>query len=622
MKLNRNFLLLAGLVALLTTCLVIWRFGSEGEVIDPGSDPGEGAELSAPKSLENVSVVGGLRNWKELDDPLRDGWESEVLHELVKKKLAMISGLVTSGQVDRGVLSEVALQNIEASVLVPVIEEESWRGGGVAVKRIEIPEKVASTDLEGLTSALQMIPNALGGEAKSRRCSFKVVTLRAEKELVRARVLIECARVDQAGVVEQHGDWITTWKRGGSGKELMLSEVLLQRFEQSEGEQRLFADCTESILKGNDSYRRQILLGYPYWLKRIQDTRQMTLLGTPGAALGDVNGDGLEDLYLCQPGGLPNRLYVQQPNGSLTDFTEESGTGWVESCRSALLVDLDNDGDQDLVVASYARMVVSRNDGKGRFSIEGIMELGIGAMGVSAADYDNDGDLDLYVCHYSKGDLDLEAGATVIGSGGQFVYHDANNAGRNYLYRNESEAGSWAFRDVTAEVGLDGNNRRFSLAAGWEDFDNDGDQDLYVANDFGRNNLYRNDNGKFVDIAPEVQGEDRASGMSVSWGDADRDGVMDLYVANMFSAAGNRIAPQADFSPGSSEETKGALLRFARGNTLLLQKGGRFQDASEELGVTMGRWAWSSMFADINNDGWDDLLVANGYITTPDTGDL
>ncbi len=622
MKMNRNLLLLAGLVVLLIVGVVIWRLGPEGEVVKAGSDQGKGAGLSGLQSTASVSSISGLRDWKELDDPIQDGWASEALHELIKKKLAIISGLVTSGQVDRSLLSEIALQNVEGSVLVPVIAEESWRGGGIAVKRKEIPEQLAYANLDGLTLALQSIPNALGGEAESRRCNFKVVSLKVEQELVRAKVLIECARVDQTGVVEQHADWNTTWKSSESENQLRLSEVLLQRFEQSEGEQRLFADCTESILKANESYRRQLQLGYPYWLQRIQDTRQMTLLGTPGTAVGDVNGDGLEDLYLCQPGGLPNRLYIQQANGSLKDFTEESGTGWVESCRSALLVDLDNDGDQDLVVASYARMVVSRNDGTGRFSIAGIMELGIGAMGVSAADYDHDGDLDLYVCHYSKGDLDLEAGATVIGSGGRFVYHDANNAGRNYLYRNESQSGSWAFRDVTVEVGLDANNRRFSLAAGWEDFDNDGDQDLYVANDFGRNNLYRNDNGKFVDIAPEVQGEDRASGMSVSWGDADRDGVMDLYVANMFSAAGNRIAPQVDFSPGSSEETKGALLRFARGNTLLLQKEGGFQDASEELGVTMGRWAWSSMFADINNDGWDDLLVANGYITTPDTGDL
>ncbi len=622
MKMNRNSLLIVGIAALLIAAFAIWGPFSQDARTDAGPESGKGAFLPDSGTTKSVSSLARSNGWNNLDNPVLDGWESEALHDLIKKRLAALSELVASDEFNQDLLDDVVDPAIEGSVLVPAIGKESWSGGGIVVSRREIPEQVSYSDRAGFTAALKMIPEALGGEAEDRRCSFKVVELKLEKQRVRARVLIECARIDQNGVVEQHGDWLTTWKKSGSGKDLTLSGVLLQRFEQSEGGRRLFVDCTESILEGNESYRRQLQLGYPYWLQRIQDTRQMTLLGTPGTALGDVNGDGLEDLYLCQPGGLPNRLFVQQPNGSLKDFTEESGTGWVESCRSALLVDLDNDGDQDLVIASYARLVVCRNDGKGHFSVAKIMELGIGAMGISAADYDDDGDLDLYVCHYSRGDLDLEAGATVIGSGGQFVYHDANNAGRNYLYRNELQSGSLAFRDVTEEVGLDVNNRRFSLAAGWEDYDNDGDQDLYVANDFGRNNLFRNDNGKFVDVAPEVQGEDRASGMSVSWGDADRDGLMDIYVANMFSAAGNRIAPQEGFSPGSSKETRQALLRFARGNTLLLQKEGKFEDASEGLGVTMGRWAWSSMFADINSDGWEDLLVANGYITTPDTGDL
>ena len=624
MKMNRKFLLLVSLmVFVIFAGVFLWWPGTGEPAPGSGVVPGLADDATLVTGSGHMTAVNGLSEaWNKLDDPNADGWESEALHDRIKKKLALLSGLITSGESDRDALSEVVADDIEGSVLVPLVQKDSWRGGGIVVKRTDAPEKVSYVGLAGFASALQMIPRALGGDASSRRCSFKVVTLMDVKELARARVLVECARIEEAGVVEQHAEWLTIWRRSESGNQLVLSSVQLQRFEQSEGAGKLFSDCTESILGGNESYRRQLQLGYPYWLQRIQDTRQMTLLGTPGTALGDVNGDGLEDLYLCQPGGLPNRLFVQQEDGSVRDTTEESGTGWVESCRSALLVDLDNDGDQDLVVVSYARLILSRNDGTGRFSVAGIMEIGIGAMGVSAADYDRDGDLDLYVCHYSRGDLDLEAGATVIGSGGRFVYHDANNAGRNYLYRNDIRSDSWDFRDVTAEVGLDVNNRRFSLAAAWEDYDNDGDQDLYVANDFGRNNLYRNNNGKFTDIAPAVQGEDRASGMSVSWGDVDRDGLMDLYVANMFSAAGNRIAPQAGFSPGSSEETRKALLRFARGNTLLLQKGEEFTDASEELGVTMGRWAWSSMFADINSDGWDDLLVANGYITTPDTGDL
>ena len=624
MKLSPKILVVTGVLLLVVLGTVVWRRGWLGEK-DPGAaGQGTGTEGTGAPQVENgpARVASASDGWKELDDPAADGWESEVLHRLRKKKLALLAQFVISGEPGEKGFGTVVAGEVEGSNLVPTDLEPVWSQGGVVVKRGVGLSGTDYRDPSGFVSAVQMVSRALGGKAETRRCAFKVVAIRPGPAGVQARVSVECARVDGTGVVEQHADWMTTWKATATGDDVKLVEVVLERFEQSEGKKRLFSDCTESVLGANDSYRQQILRGYPYWLQRIQDTRQMTLLGTPGTALGDVNGDGLEDLYLCQAGGLPNRLYVQRPDGTLRDATGESGAGWVESSRSALLVDLDNDGDQDLVVVAYARLVLASNDGKGRFEVMKILETGIGAMGVSAADYDGDGDLDLYLCHYSRGDLDLDAGATVIGSGGQFVYHDANNAGRNYFYRNDSGGEGWAFTDVTGEVGLEVNNRRFSFAAAWEDYDNDGDQDLYVANDFGRNNLYRNDGGRFTDVAPGVQGEDRASGMSVSWGDVNRDGWMDLYVGNMFSAAGNRIAPQEGFSLGSPEEVRQALLRFARGNTLLLQEEGRFSDQSEVLGVTMGRWAWSSMFADLNNDGWEDLLVANGYITTSDTGDL
>jgi hypothetical protein len=166
------------------------------------------------------------------------------------------------------------------------------------------------------------------------------------------------------------------------------------------------------------------------------------------------------------------------------------------------------------------------------------------------------------------------------------------------------------------------NNQRHSLAAAWEDVDNDGDQDLYVANDYGPNCLYRNDNGRFVDVAQLAGVVDFGSGMSVSWGDYDRDGRMDLYVGNMFSSAGNRITPQSQFLPSASQERRDVYQRFAKGNSLFRNRAERFQETGLLAGVEMGRWAWSSVFADVDNDGWDDLLVANGYITTEDSGDL
>src|SRR6185295_12034990 len=109
-------------------------------------------------------------------------------------------------------------------------------------------------------------------------------------------------------------------------------------------------------------------------------------------------------------------------------------------------------------------------------------------------------------------------------------FYDARNGGANVLLRNE---GGFRFSDVTDSSGLGLGNFRFSFAASWEDFDNDGDADLYIANDFGPNNLYRNDGGKFVDVSVESGTQEWGFGMSATWADYDRDGFMDLYVSNM-----------------------------------------------------------------------------------------
>ena len=216
------------------------------------------------------------------------------------------------------------------------------------------------------------------------------------------------------------------------------------------------------------------------------------------------------------------------------------------------------------------------------------------------------------------------------GAAAGFVVHDANNGGNNILFQNQIQAeGDWRFVDVTQKTGLNANNHRHSLAAAWDDFDNDGDQDLYVANDYGRDNLYRNDassdgtSRKFVDISTSANVEDSATGMSITWGDYDRDGWMDAFVSNMWSSAGNRIAFQDQFRQKASPETKRRIQRLARGNTLLKNQGdGTFTDQSAPAGIEMGRWAWGSHFIDLNNDGWEDVLMSNGYITTGDTGDL
>ena len=298
---------------------------------------------------------------------------------------------------------------------------------------------------------------------------------------------------------------------------------------------------------------------------------------------------------------------------------------WLQNSRSVLLIDLDNDGDQDLVVGFLGGVLIASNEGNSEFRLRSVTHTSEDIMSLSAADFDKDGDLDIYAVAYYADDVVFSMDeASGPASAQNLVYHDANIGGHNSLLRNDIDNGVWSFVDATAQVGLDANNSRYSLASAWEDYDNDGDQDLYVANDYGRDNLYRNEGGHFEDVGQSAGAEDAASGMSVAWSDFDRDGWMDAYVANMWSAAGNRIAFQPEFKAHSIDEVKRRLQRFARGNTLLRNDGEqKFVDVSAEAGVEMGRWAWSSQWADLNNDGWEDILIANGYLTgEASTGDL
>ena len=378
---------------------------------------------------------------------------------------------------------------------------------------------------------------------------------------------------------------------------------------------RGFTDCTGLVFGDSPAFIQQLVHGYGHWLNTL-DTGFGFPFGNQGIAIADVNGDGLDNVYVNQPGGLPNRLLVRQPDGTVFDVSDKSGIDWLDNSAAALFVDLDNDGDQDAAIALKHVLVIHENNGEGRFTFRQQFPTSSHLKSVCSADYDGDGDLDLFACGYNLVASRAPEDVFTI----PVPYHDANNGGPNLLVRND---GPFSFTDTTKQAGLDANNHRFSYAAAWEDFDNDGDMDLYVANDFGRNNLYRNGHGHFVDVASQAGVEDIGAGMSVSWGDYNRDGLMDLYVGNMFSSAGSRITHQPQFQDGTDEPTRGNFKRHARGNSLFENRGeGRFRDVSVQAGVNMGRWAWGSLFADMNNDGWEDLCVANGFITTSDTGDL
>ena len=161
----------------------------------------------------------------------------------------------------------------------------------------------------------------------------------------------------------------------------------------------LFADCTQAVLGRNRSFHQQLTFGLHDWIQRIELVHRIKIFGRNGLALGDVNGDGLDDVYVCQPGGLPNRLYVQQQDGTCVDRSREAAVDWLDQTSAALFVDLDNDGDQYLIGAVPWALLISANDGRGRFDLRGTLAASEYVQTLSVIDFDNNRRLDIYVCH-------------------------------------------------------------------------------------------------------------------------------------------------------------------------------------------------------------------------------
>ncbi|YCM46921.1 VCBS repeat-containing protein (plasmid) [Verrucomicrobiaceae bacterium 227] len=602
-----------------------------------------GIEDSTESSPVKYSTVPLLKNRSE-DNPLHDvfkkvepledpEWNTEVLAENAKQQLKKIGKLLLTDQehpLQSGAFLDLISPKFNAPPLRPELLEV-FNDGALTVSR-PLPLPVDDSSRLSRSGFLQATAQWRISFSKEEGCQddslrWKVINVKTEPDSKQftTGVRLEVDGVSPNGerlsqVIELNCHWLGAESPILQSWEILRFEEIKVIAEGLEAQAPPFADHTRGLMRHSDSFGNQLTRGADYWYGNF-DVAFGIQQGNQGISVCDVNGDGREDLFVCQPAGLPSRLYLQGEDGTMRDFTREAGLSWLDDARSALFIDLDDDGDEDLALGLGYSLTLHENDGTGRFRLRVEIDMFSWPSSIAASDYDHDGDLDIYVCGYTPRD-DVAPGDVFANP---VPYQDANNGARNFFIENR---GVFDFADVTGERGFSQNNRRFSLAASWEDFDQDGDQDLYVANDFGRNNLYRNDlqddgSRKFVDVAADAGVEDVAAGMSVSWGDYNRDGLMDLYISNMFSSAGGRIAFQRQFQNAADEEVRAQLQRHARGNTLYQNLGdGTFKDVSIDSGVTMGRWAWASHFVDLNNDAWEDLVVTNGFFTAEDTGDL
>jgi Flp pilus assembly protein TadD len=380
-----------------------------------------------------------------------------------------------------------------------------------------------------------------------------------------------------------------------------------------------FRDVTATALSSAPQVGEQLLHGIPYWRAKLDPASGIEIYGSNGIAVGDIDGDGADEVFVCQPGGLPNRLLKFGPDGKFVDLTTQWGVGLLDDTSCALFLDLRNSGRQDLVVLRSSGPVLYLNEGQ-RYRLRTdafrfATEPKGGFTGMAAADFDRDGKLDLYLCCYVY--FQSEAQYTYAAP-----YHDARNGPPNFLFRNNlNNDGSGAFTDCTTETGMMENNDRFSFAPAWCDYNGDGWPDLYVANDFGRKNLYKNDRGRFHDVAPEAGVEDVGPGMSASWFDHDGDGRPDLYVANMWTDAGQRVVRDPHFAPAQANPE--AYQGHTMGNSLFRNRGdGRFEDRTAAEHAGFGRWAWAAGGHDLDNDGQPELFVTCGMLTNESEVDL
>ena len=321
------------------------------------------------------------------------------------------------------------------------------------------------------------------------------------------------------------------------------------------------------------------------------DVLRMFTSGGAAAAAGDFDNDGLDDLFVTDSNeGAQSFLFRNSGNLTFTDVTKKAGVGGgndpLSIVADGLWFDYDTDGRRDLLVVRFGTPLLYHNEGNGAFkdvsAASGMKKFG-NTIAAMAFDYDSDGRLDVLFGNYFKpenllafkdpyvlpNDLD-----NAVNGGGVTLWHSLGN-GR--------------FEDVTEKAGF-GKHTGWTLDVGHGDFDNDGDQDVYLACDYGTDRLFINDgNGRFRDVTETALGFDTKKGMNVDVGDYDNDGWLDVYVTNI-----------------TDEYMKECNMLWHNNGD------GTFTDFSRETGTCETLWGWAAKFGDYDNDGLLDLFVTNG----------
>ncbi len=366
---------------------------------------------------------------------------------------------------------------------------------------------------------------------------------------------------------------------------------------------------------------------------------QIRLNGS-GVALGDVDGDGLCDIYVCRLEG-PNALWRNLGGWKFADVTREAGVGCDRQFSTgAALADVDGDGDLDLLVTSIgggARCFF--NDGKAHFieNSSGLLRKYCGTT-LALADIDGNGTLDLYVANYRTTTI-RSTGLQVLNVGGRRMLRPEDREGYeltpegliqehaepDQLYLNDGKGNftpvSWTdgrFLDVEGKP-LARPDHDWGLSAMFRDMNGDGAPDIYVCNDFwSPDSAWINDGkGHFRALSPYAQRITSTFSMGVDFADINRDGHDDFLVVDMRSREHARRMRQRSMIGGGSAAAVSKIDERPQieRNTLFLNRGdGTYAEIAQLAGIQASEWSWCPVFIDVDLDGYEDLLIPTGHL--------
>ncbi len=361
------------------------------------------------------------------------------------------------------------------------------------------------------------------------------------------------------------------------------------------------------------------------FINQLTETEQFNIIeylyfnNGAGVAAGDINNDGLIDLYFTS-NQKTNKLYLNKGNLRFEDITDEAGVaGKGDWTTGVTMADVNGDGFLDIYVCQVGnykslqgRNQLFINQGDLTFKEEA-HDYGLDFMGFSTQaaffDYDMDGDLDMYLLNHS-----VHTSRSYGGVALRFGY-DARAGDR--MYRNDETKGGRVFRNITRLAGIYSSHIGYGLGVNICDINNDGFPDIYISNDFHENDyLYiNNGDGTFSERLTEMIAHTSRSSMGNDVGDINNDGLLDVMVLDMLPDE-QKILKQSggedDYELFEIKRNFGYYHQFVRNTLQLNLGGGMFSEIGRLAGIHATDWSWSPLFCDVDNDGWKDIFITNG----------